>query len=81
MLKIGCIEVEHTQMKLFIIHSYKYVSCTAELTYMHTSIHSTCSSHPLTEKYGYRSKNGQDHLSYEEVVPQPATSLQRSTQP
>ena len=30
----------------------------------------------INRKYGCRSKNGQDNLSYEEVDPQPATSLQ-----
>ena len=42
----------------------------------------TCSSFSYHwQKYGCRSKNMQDHLSYDEFVPQPATSLQRSTQP
>ena len=39
----------HAQMQLFNIHSYNYVSCTEELTCIHTSIHSTCSSHSLTK--------------------------------
>ena len=37
--------------------------------------------HIIDSKYGCRSKNGQDHLSYDELLPQPATSLQRYTQP
>ena len=36
-------------MQLYIIHSYNYLSDTAESTYIHTSIRSTCSSHSLTE--------------------------------
>ena len=29
----------HAQMQLFIIHNYNYLSCTAESTCIHTSIH------------------------------------------
>ena len=49
MLKTRCIELEHAQMQLFIIHNYNYLSDTLESTYIQTSIHSTCSSHSLTE--------------------------------
>ena len=49
MLKTRCIEVEHTQMQSSIKHSNNYLSDIAESTYIHTSIHSTCSSHSLTE--------------------------------
>ena len=74
-LNYAHMNVYHAQMQLFNIHSYSYVSCTVELT----CIHSTCSFHIINSQHGCRSKNGQDHLSYEEVIPQPATSLQRST--
>ena len=34
---------------MFIIHSYNYLSCTAESTCIHTNIHLTCSPFTLTE--------------------------------
>ena len=36
-------------MQLFKIHSYNYMSCTAELTCIPSSIHLTCSTFSLTE--------------------------------
>ena len=41
--------IYHAQMQSFSIHSYKYVSHTAELTCIHSNIHSTCSTLSLTE--------------------------------
>ena len=73
MLKIGCIEIEHAPMRLFIIHSGNIIH-----SYKHSLIMFITF---INRKYGCRSKNGQDHLSYEELIPQLATSLQRSTQP
>ena len=62
-LEYAHMNVYHAKMQLFNIHSYNYVSCTAKLTCIHTSIHSTCSFHIINSKHGCRSKNGQDHLS------------------
>ena len=72
---LSCIDaiVHHTQLQSSIrhngniIHSYKH-SPIMFITF-------------INKKYGCISKNGQDHLSYEEVILQPATSLQISTQP
>ena len=41
--------IYHAQMQLFNIHSYNYMSCTAELACIPLSIHLTCSSFSLTE--------------------------------
>ena len=66
-------ELKHAHMQLIIIHSGNQ-----QHSYMHAfNMFITF----INRNYGCRSKNGQDHLSYEEVDPQPATSLQRSTQP
>ena len=81
MLKQKCMEVEHAVVQLFIFHSYIYLSDTVEFN-VHSYMHSfNMFITFINEKYGCRSKNGQDHLSYEELDLQLATSLQRSTQP
>ena len=41
--------IYHAQMQLLNIHSYNYMSCTAELTCIPSSIHLTCLSFSLTE--------------------------------
>ena len=73
MLKTGCIEIEHAPMRLFIIHSGNIIH-----SYKHSF---NMSIIVINSKYSCGSRNGQEHLSYDELDPQPAMSLQRSTQP
>ena len=40
--------IYHAQMQFYILHSYNYLSDTAETSYIYTSIHSTCPSKSLT---------------------------------
>ena len=79
--EIKCIAV-YAQTKLFIMHKYIYLSCAAEPTCIHTSIHFNMFIISLTVIIVAEvKKKGQDYLSYENFAPQPAMSLQRSTQP
>ena len=67
-----CVEVKHALMQSSIRHSGNII---------HSNKHSfNMFIISLTENI-VAEVNGQDHLSYDELVLQPATSLQRSTQP
>ena len=73
MLKHTHMNIYHAQMQSSIIHSGNII---------HLSQHSfnMFISYSLTDITVAEVK-WTDHLSYEELLPQPATSLQRSTQP
>ena len=62
-------ELKHAHMQLIIIHNGNQQHSFNMFIII------------INSKYSCKSRNGQDHLSYREVDPQPATSLQRSTQP
>ena len=68
-------------MQLYIMHSYDYLSCTAESMCIQQAEFNMFISFLINSKYRIAEVNTQDHLSYERLAPQPATSLQRSTQP
>ena len=63
----------HAHMQLSIRHSGNIIH-----SYKHSF---NMSIIVINSKYICGSKNGQEHLSYDELDPQPATLLQRSTQP
>ena len=72
---LSCIDaiIQHSQLQLYVLHSKINVHSFKHSFNMFVIF--------INKKYSCRSKNGQDHLSYDELVPQPTTSLQRSTQP
>ena len=71
MLKHTHMNIYHAQMQSSFRHSGNTI---------HLSQHSFIRFIIFINRiYSCRSKNGQDHLSYESSTPQPATSLQRSS--
>ena len=73
------IELEYAHMNIY--HAQTQSSIRRSGNIIHSNKHSSNMFIIfINRKYGCRSKNGQDHLSYEEVDAQLAMSLQRSTQ-